>query len=78
MSIERPDVKPRLDHDVHAMLKVFARLDGVSIAEWCELVITAAVHKRASDATVAAAELQRLGILGKSRESPGGTGKGHK
>ncbi len=78
MAVERPDVKPRLDPQIHAALKVFARLDGLAINEWCEKVITAEVSKRIADASVAAAELDRLGILGKTRELPGGAGKGHK
>lgn len=71
MSIEKPDVKVRLDHDDHAMLKVFARIDGVTLGEWCARIVKEAISRRAGDATVAAAELQRLGILGKARESSG-------
>ena len=71
MAIDRPDVKPRLDHDVYAALKVFARIDGLPMNEWCEKVITAAVTKRINDTNLAQAELGNLKIFGFGRDSSG-------
>lgn len=72
MALDRPDVKPRLDHDIYAALKVFAKIDGdVPINTWCEQVITAAVSKRIADTNLAHAELASLNIFGRSRDSAG-------
>lgn len=75
MALDRPDVKVRLDQDKHDALKVFARLEGLTITEYCERVVTADLAKRIADTNLAHAELLRLGIFGKSRESSGGGGK---
>lgn len=71
MALDRPDVKPRLDHDIHAALKVFAKHDGMTQNEWCEKVITDAVSKRIHDVNLTHAELASLGIFGRSRDSSG-------
>lgn len=71
MGIDRPDVKVRLDHERHEELKVFARLDGLTITEYCERVVTEHLAKRSADIRLAHAELTRLGIFGKNRDSSG-------
>jgi hypothetical protein len=71
MALDRPDVKVRLDHDKHDALKVFARLDGLTITEYCERVINENLAKRIDDVNVAHAELARLGIPGNRRATPG-------
>ncbi len=71
MSIDRPDVKVRLDHEMHDALKVFAKLDGLTIIEYCERIISENLCKRISDTNVAHAELDRLGLSGIRRVSQG-------
>jgi hypothetical protein len=71
MALDRPDVKPRLDHDIYSALKVFAKIDDLAINEWCERVITEAVSKRISDTNLAHAELASLNIFGRGRDSSG-------
>lgn len=71
MAIDRPDVKPRLDHDVYDALKVFAEIDGMKLNEWCEKVITEAVSKRITETNLAHAKLADLKIFGFGRDSAG-------
>lgn len=71
MSIDRPDVKVRLDHEKHGALKVFAKLDGCTITEYCERVINENLSKRIGDTNLAYAELGNLGIVGFRRDSSG-------
>jgi hypothetical protein len=71
MTLARKDVRAKLDADDHAAMKVFARLDGLTEAEFIEGIVHAELSRRIGDATVAAAELQRAGILGKPRDSSG-------
>ncbi len=71
MALDRPDVKPRLDHDVYSALKVFAKIDGLAINEWCEKVITQAVSQRIDQTNLAHAELANLKIFGFGRDSSG-------
>jgi hypothetical protein len=78
MSLERKDVRTKLDAELHAALKVFARLDGFTEAEWVERVLVPEIRRRIGDATVAAAELARLGISGSLREDLGTFGKGRR
>jgi hypothetical protein len=71
MALDRPDVKPRLDHDVYDAMTVFADIDGMKINAWCEKVLTEAILKRADDANVAHAKLTHLNFFGRRRDSAG-------
>lgn len=71
MALDRPDVKPRLDHDVYEALKVFAEIDGLPINAWCEKVLTAAVSLRIDNTNVAHDRLSHLKIFGFGRDSSG-------
>ena len=46
-------------------------LDGVDMGEWIEAQLVPVIKKRIHDATVLAAEFQRLGITGNGREKSG-------
>lgn len=76
MSIERKDVRFKMDHEVHQALTVLAEIAQVDIGEFVELVVQREVVRRVHDATVIADRTARLGINGIGRESPGTTGKG--
>ena len=69
MSIERKDLRIKVDHDIHAGLSLLADCDEKDIAEWCEVVLAAEVRRRIHAATVIAERASRLGIAGTGRES---------
>lgn len=71
MALDRKDVRAKLDDVVHQALKLFARLDGITEAEFIERIVVPVVERRIADANLAAAELARLGIIGNNRESLG-------
>jgi transcriptional regulator with XRE-family HTH domain len=52
-------------------LKAMCDLDGVDMGEWIEAQLVPVIKKRIHDATVLAAEFQRLGITGNGREKSG-------
>jgi hypothetical protein len=69
--LERKDVRLKLEPDAHAALSVIAEIDGLDLGEWCERVIVAEIGRRLHEASVIAARMERLGILGKTGELPG-------
>lgn len=74
MSLERKDVRCKLDPDEHEALKVIADHDGVDVGVWVEQLILLELNRRAAQAAEAIAlheRLARLGVSGKNRESPG-------
>jgi hypothetical protein len=75
MSLDRKDVRAKLDPDLHAALKAICEIDNADMGEWIEAQLVPVIRKRMHDATVLAAELQRLGITWNGRESPGAGGK---
>lgn len=78
MSLERKDVRFKLDHDTHADLCDLCDVDGLDLAEFCERVVTEAVRSRVHAATVLAERVARRGKTGSVRESdpgPGETGR---
>lgn len=71
MALERKDIRAKLDPELHAALKAMCDLDGVDMGEWIEAQLVPVIKKRIHDATVLAAEFQRLGITGNGREKSG-------
>jgi hypothetical protein len=69
LSLERKDVRAKLDANWHAALAVVAEADNKDIGEWMESVIVAELRRRVDEATLIASRVARLGISGKSRES---------
>ena len=68
MALERKDIRAKLDPELHAALKAMCDLEGVDMGEWIEQQLVPVIKKRIHDATVLAAEFQRLGITGNARE----------
>lgn len=68
MSLDRKDVRFKLDPNTHAGLAVLADVDQLDIAEWVERVVTQEVKRRVHAATVVAERAARLGISGSGRE----------
>ena len=59
----------KLDPELHAALKIFADLDGVTEAQFIEDLIVPVLRRRVADAKVAAERLHAAGIFGKTREA---------
>lgn len=77
MSLERKDVRCKLDPNEHEALKVLAEHDGMNDGEWVERLILIEINRRAAQAAEAIAlheRLARLGVSGKNRESQGTAG----
>lgn len=76
MSLERKDVRAKLDPDTHAALTVLAEIDQLDIGEFIERELVRVVYERVHAATLIAQRCERLGISGNRRESAGKTGRG--
>lgn len=68
MSLERKDVRAKLDPDLHAALHVLCEIDSVDLGEFIERELVRVIRQRVHDATVIAARTARLGISGNGRE----------
>lgn len=72
MSLERKDVRFKLDPSMHALLVAVAtEADQCEIGEWCEMVVQRELLRRAHAASVVAAAAVRAGISGIAGESTG-------
>jgi hypothetical protein len=68
MSIERKDIRAKLDPEIHAALAVICDADGVELGEFIEREIERVVRKRVHDAQAIAGRLQGWGKSGSGRE----------
>lgn len=68
MSLERKDVRFKLDPEQHAALAVLADVEGCEIAELVERMVWKEVMRRVHEATVIATRTSSLGISGKTRD----------
>lgn len=78
MSLERKDVRFKLDPSEHDALKEVVDFDGLEVGEWCEQLVLREIYRRADEAAKAIAlheRLARLGISGKNREEQVTDGK---
>jgi hypothetical protein len=75
MSLDRKDVRFKVDHDTHAALAAIAEADGVDIAELVERWVSAEVTRRVHAATLIHDRVARLGKAGTRRDSTGAAGK---
>jgi hypothetical protein len=71
MSLERQDVRTKLDPADHAALVSICDLDGKTIAEFIEAIVVPVIRKRVHDANLLAVRHPLPGISGNNRESPG-------
>lgn len=62
MSIERKDVRIKLDHGIHESLKVLAEVDSKDLSELVESLVIEYVDRRVRAATVITSRLARRGI----------------
>lgn len=68
MSLDRKDVRLKLDAVDHAGLALIAEVDGKDIAEWVEAEVVRRVRERIHAATVIADAAKRLGLTGSGRD----------
>lgn len=68
MSLDRKDVRIKLDADWHAALVDVAEADQCEIAEWVENLIVRTLQERFDRASVLVEIARRAGISGKRRE----------
>lgn len=76
MSLERKDIRAKLDPDKHAQLRAICEIDGVDMGDFIESVLLPEIAKRVHAAIELAARLQRLGISGSEKSQPGISGSG--
>jgi hypothetical protein len=76
MSLERKDVRFKLQPDMHQALTVLAECAQIDIGEFVELLVQREVVRRCHEASVIAEKTARLGITGIGRESQGNAGRG--
>ena len=75
MSLDRKDVRAKLDPDAHTALGILAEVDGLDIGEFIERELLRVIHERVHAATLIAERTARLGITGIARESAGTLGR---
>lgn len=62
MALPRKDVRALVEPEIHSGLTVFAEIDGVTVAEYVERLISADISKRVRDASLAVERLRAAGI----------------
>ena len=68
MSLERKDVRFKLNADDHVGLVLISDIDKQDIAAWVEALVVAEIKRRIREAKVIVAQADRLGISGNERE----------
>lgn len=68
MSLERKDIRAKLDGSAHAAVVAICRVRGVEISEYVETLILADVAKVAHEAIELADELRAQGFSGTTRD----------
>jgi hypothetical protein len=71
MTLDRKDVRAKLDPNIHAALVVICEERGLDVGEFIEREIAALVLGLVHDATVLAERTAHLGFSGKNREHSG-------
>lgn len=75
MSLDRKDIRAKLDPDWHeALIKICAR-DGIDVGEFIEREIERVLSERIHGWILDSEVMGRLGITGKLREKSGGAKK---
>ena len=64
MSLERKDLRLKLDADDHTGLQLLAEADEVDLSEWAERLLKREIRRRVHASIVLANKAQRLGIAG--------------
>ena len=76
MSLDRKDVRFKLDPCYHAALREICDVASVEIGDFVEGIVVREIERRLHEASELATRTARLGITGKRRESAGISGSG--
>jgi predicted HicB family RNase H-like nuclease len=68
MSLERKDIRAKVDPTVHEHLRILAEVEGIDIGEWIERELVKVISDRVHAATLIASAVARLGRTGSGRE----------
>lgn len=78
MSLDRKDIRAKLDPEWHeALVKICAR-DGIDVGEFIEREIERVLSERIHGWILDSQVMEGLGITGKLRDKPGISGKGRR
>lgn len=66
MTLERKDLRVKLDADDHAWLQLLAEADDMELAHFAERVLVREIRRRGHAAIVLAERAQRLGLTGRA------------
>ena len=72
MSLPRKDVRAKLDHDMHAALKVLCNVDRVTEAQFIEALLEPVIKARFHAASLIVEKATEAGLAGMLRESQAG------
>jgi hypothetical protein len=75
MSLERQDVRAKLDADVHEALVAICDAKGVTLGEFVEALLVPEIKRLVHEATVISDKLRSISGAGNNRESSGASGK---
>lgn len=78
MSLERKDVRAKIDPDMHEALLVLCEVDQLDIGEFIERELVNIIRRRVHEASLIAQRTARLGIIGNRRETQGSNSGGVK
>lgn len=74
MSLERQDVRAKLDPDVHEALVAICDAKGITVGEFVEGLLVPEIKRLVHEATVISERLRISGRTGKVRAQPGNSG----
>jgi hypothetical protein len=74
MSLDRKDIRAKLDPEMHNALHILCEVDGIDLGEFIERELVRVIRERVHAATVIAGRAARLGITGNDREPTGTAG----
>lgn len=74
MSLERQDIRAKLDADVHEALTAICDARGITVGEFVESLLVPEIKRLVHEASVISERLRGRGTSGKNRERPGISG----
>lgn len=74
MSLERQDVRAKLDPDMHKALMAILEAKGLTQGEFIENLLVPEIKRLIHEANVIVDKLRGPGITGRNRERPGTSG----
>lgn len=72
MSLDRQDVRAKLDPDMKTALRIYCDIKGITEAEYIESVLVPLLEQFVHDCIEGADKLRSQGITGRNRDKPGG------